>query len=228
MARDRTRSRALSAEYAGQADRLGWFDALYREAAGDANAIPWANLAPNPLLVAFHADHPSAAAAFHERTCLVVGCGLGDDAEYLAAAGGRVTAFDLSETAVRWCQRRFAGSPVAYVAADLLAPPGEWARRFDFVFEANTLQALPSELRPRAIECVAGFVAPGGTLLVVCRGREPDEAVEGPPWPLVREEVETFGRFGLREVSFQDLIVDDDPPVRRFVAEYVNGARGAR
>jgi SAM-dependent methyltransferase len=150
----------------------------------------------------------------------VVGCGLGDDAEHLAASGGRVTAFDLSETAVRWCERRFRGSPVSYVVANLLSPPVEWARRFEFVFEANTLQSLPAGLRPAAVERVAGFVAPGGTLLVICRGREPDERVEGPPWPLVREEVETFGRFGLRGVSCQDLIVDGDPPVRRFVAEF--------
>lgn len=220
MARDRTRSRALHAEHARRGDGLGWFDALYREAGGDASAIPWADLAPNPLLVAFHADHPDIAAAFRGRPCLVVGCGLGDDAEYLAGAGGRVTAFDLSETAVRWCQRRFPGSRAAYDVANLLSPPAEWARRFEFVFEANTLQALPADLRARAIACVAGFVAPGGTLLVVCRGREPDEPMEGPPWPLVREEVEAFSRLGLREVSYQDLIVDGDPPVRRFVAEF--------
>jgi SAM-dependent methyltransferase len=220
MARDRTRSRALAADHARQGDGLGWFEALYREAAGDPGAIPWADLAPNPLLVAYHAQHPRIGEAFAGRTCLVIGCGLGDDAEYLAASGGRVTAFDLSETAVRWCERRFPKSAVSYLAANLLAPPEEWARRFDFVFEANTLQALPAELRPRAIECGAGFVAPGGTLLVVCRGREPDEIVEGPPWPLVREEVEAFGRLGLREVSFQDLIVDGDPPVRRFAAEF--------
>jgi SAM-dependent methyltransferase len=220
MPRDRARSRALAAEHLRQGDSLGWFDALYREAGGDASAIPWADLAPNPLLAKFLSDRSRLAEGPRGRACLVVGCGLGDDAECLAAAGGRVTAFDLSETAVRWCGRRFPGSPVSYLAANLLSPPDDWAGRFDFVFEANTLQSLPAELRPRAVERVAGFVAPGGTLLVVCRGREPDEVVEGPPWPLVRGEVETFTRFGLRGVAFQDLIVDGEPPVRRFVVEF--------
>ena len=219
MGRDRTRSRALQADYARQGDSLGWFDALYREAGGDVSAIPWADLAPSPLLVAF-LSAPTRAGAVRDRSCLVVGCGLGDDAECLAAAGGRVTAFDLSETAIGWCRRRFPNSPVSYLVADLLAPPAEWARRFELVFEANTLQALPAALRARAMERLAGLVAPGGTLLVVCRGREPDETVEGPPWPLVREELEAFGRLGLREVSFQDLIVGTDDPTRRFVAEF--------
>jgi hypothetical protein len=109
---------------------------------------------------------------------------------------------------------------VSYVPANLLAPPAEWARRFAVVFEANTLQALAAAIRPQACARVADVVAPGGTLLVVCRGRDADDAADGPPWPLLREEVETLEAFGLREVSFEDVVVEGDPPVRRFVAEF--------
>jgi SAM-dependent methyltransferase len=220
MAHDRTRSRALHAEFAQRGDVLGWFDALYREAAGDPARVPWADLAQNPYLADWHRRTPIH---IHGRLCLVVGCGLGDDAEYLASAGGKVTAFDLSDTAVRWCHRRFPASPVSYLNADLLAPPKEWMRRFEFIFEANTLQSLPAELRREGMERIAGFLAPNGHLLVVCRGRECDEVAEGPPWPLARTELDVFTRFGLVETSFADVI-DERDDARRFVVEYVRRA----
>mgnify|MGYP001170008050 CR=1 FL=1 len=97
MPRDRTRSRELQDEHSRRGDDLGWFEALYREANGDSSAIPWADREANPVLVSWLARHPEGV---RDQRCLVVGCGLGDDAECLAAAGGRVAAFDLSETAI--------------------------------------------------------------------------------------------------------------------------------
>lgn len=40
-------------------------------------------------------------------SAVVVGCGLGDDAEALAAAGFAVTAFDVSGSAIAWAKERF-------------------------------------------------------------------------------------------------------------------------
>lgn len=214
--RDRTRSRALQAEFAKRGDSLGWFDALYREAAGDPMHVPWADLAPNPYLEAWHERHPDA---IRTRRCLVVGCGLGDDAEYLAGQGGHVTAFDLSDTAVQWCHRRFPGSAATYLTANLLEPPSEWTRHFQVIFEANTLQSLPADLRVIGMQRIAEFLAPGGRLLVVCRGREPDDPIEGPPWPLERAELDAFVESGLAEASFAD-VVDRRDDARRFVIEY--------
>jgi SAM-dependent methyltransferase len=199
-------------------DSLGWFDRLYREARGDPSAIPWADLADNPLFVAW-CDRRGID--LRSRSSIVVGCGLGDDAETVAASGGQVTAFDLSPTAIEWCRRRFPKSSVQYVAADLLDLPAEWRRAFGFVLEINTLQALPSEdLRPRAIACVADLVAPGGTLLVICRGRDASQPAVGPPWPLVARELEAFDRAALTRVSFDDVFDNQQPPVRRFVVEF--------
>ena len=108
-------------------------------------------------------------------TALKVGCGLGDDAEELSRREFLTTAFDISSTAISWCQHRFPGSSVDYVATDLLRPPDDWAGRFDFVVESYTLQVLTPALRRNAVRQVAGFVAPGGTLLVIARGREPSD-----------------------------------------------------
>jgi len=72
----------------------------------------------------------------------VIGCGVCDDPVFLAGLGCEVTAFDVSPTAVSEAARRFAGSPVKYQVADLLAPPPEWAGAFDLVTEIYTVQAL--------------------------------------------------------------------------------------
>ena len=79
---------------------------------------------------------------------------------------------------------------------------------------------LTPDLRREAIRCIAEFLAPGGTLLVITRGREPADPEGKMPWPLTREEVYSFGDFGLKEVSFEDYIDKETPPVRRFRAVY--------
>jgi SAM-dependent methyltransferase len=208
----------LAKKHLAAGDATGWFEKLYSQAAGEAGSIPWADLKPNPNLLAWlDRERPSTAGR-----ALVVGCGLGDDAEELARRGWKVTAFDISPTAIAWCRKRFSQTPVDYQPADLLAPPASFRRAFDFVFESYTLQALPAEVRPRAIASAADFVAPSGRLLVICRGRDSSEPVNGPPWPLSREDLAPLVReHGLIERSFEDYLdEDDDPPARRFRIVY--------
>ena len=49
----RERTKEIQTEFAEKGDALGWFDALYKEAAGDNEKIPWADLEPNKFLVKF-------------------------------------------------------------------------------------------------------------------------------------------------------------------------------
>lgn len=215
MEPDRTRLRELQAEFERRGDAVGWFEALYREGLANPELIPWARMAPRPELEAWYRR---TARDLRGRTCLVIGCGLGDDAEFLAQAGGEVTAFDIAPTAVAWCQRRFPNSTVSYVVADLLNPPPEWRARFDFILECNTLQTMrEGTLRERAMASLASLVAPGGRLLVICRGREPDETLGELPWPLTRADLRAFAAHGLVERSFEDSVTDD---TRRFVVEF--------
>lgn len=215
--RDRSRARELAAEFAAKNNPQGWFDALYRESLTGATTIPWADLAPNPNLLEFWQKHPQTPTG----PALVIGCGLGDDAEQFAQWGFATTAFDISETAIRMARQRFPDSPVNYVAANLLAPPPEWTAKFAIVFEAYTLQALPEEVRPAAAKSSAEFVAPQGHLLVIARGRDAGETAADLPWPLTRQEFSTFTRNGLNELSFEDYIdVRETPPARRFRAFY--------
>lgn len=215
MPRDRTRLRELQAEHAARGDMLGWFEALYSEAGGNTATIPWADRGPSPHLV----SSLGSANLTHQRA-LVVGCGLGDDAVFVASRGADVTAFDVSPTAVEWCRKRFPQAPVDFVVANLLEPPAEWRQRFDLVVEINTLQALPAEPRLTAIDRVAEFVAPGGRLMVICRGRDEDQEAVGPPWPLTRTELGRFSEQGLRELSLKEVIDTDEESTRRFVVSF--------
>ncbi|WP_313954954.1 class I SAM-dependent methyltransferase [Nostoc sp. FACHB-145] len=158
-----------------------WFEVLYAQAQGDLTQIPWAKLSPHPYLQEWLAHHQPFAL---EQKALIIGCGLGDDAEALAKLGFNVTAFDISPTAISWCQQRFPDSSVNYVVADLFALPEQWHLGFDFVFECRNIQALPLNVRSAAISSVAPLVAPGGTLLLINRVREEEVEPSGPPWPL--------------------------------------------
>jgi hypothetical protein len=215
---DRMRARELAAEYIAKGDPVGWFEHLYREGEEGKSIVPWVDLRPSPNLLDFWKNQPVPAAG---QRALTIGCGMGDDAEQLAQWGFTTTAFDVSETAIRACQRRFPESRVQYVAADLLQPPHDWSRAFDFVFESNTLQVLPREPRIRAIENTAGFVKEGATLLVIARARNGNDPPGEMPWPLTRAELNHFTEIGLRELSFEDFMDSEDPPARRFRALYL-------
>jgi len=213
--RARQRLREIAAEYIGRGDLTGWFDAVYREAGDDASKLPWGDLEPNRFFKDWAEKHGLKG---NGRKALVVGCGLGDDARYLDDLGFEVTAFDISPTAIEWSKRLTDGKDIHFETADLFEPFRGWLGAFDFVLEIYTIQPLPMELRSRAIDSVASFVAPGGRLVVVCRGRGDHEELEQLPWPLSRRDLSRFLENGLTETSFEDFVDDED--TRRFVAEY--------
>jgi len=205
----RPRVKAMAQEALAKGEPTAWFERVYEDAAGETGAVPWADLEPNPSLV----DWPAMPDAIR---ALVVGCGLGDDAEWLAARGIEVMAFDLAPGAVSWAKRRWPNTHVHYVVGDLLAPPASWSAAFDFVFEAYTLQSLPPDLRARGAAMLGTFLAKGGTLLVIARGTDVAPAIEdGPPWPLTRAEIDAAGA-GLVPRGFDDFA--DTTGVRRFRA----------
>ena len=188
----------LAEQAHAQGDATGWLERLYAEAGEDTSRIPWADGIPNPNLVEWLDRQES-----HGGRALVVGCGLGDDAEELAARGYDVTAFDVSASAVEWARKAHPDSPVAYVAADLLHAPSEWTQAFDLVVEIYTVQVLRGEPRREALLALPGFVAPGGVLLLVARGREEDDPEGALPWPLTKRELSTIAQLMTTE-SFED------------------------
>jgi SAM-dependent methyltransferase len=198
-----------------QDNPTGWFERLYAEAATGDAIVPWDRDEPNPLMVDWLERHRRDGGR-----AMVVGCGLGRDAEYVASLGFHTTAFDVSPTAVRGARERFPKSLVEYVVANLLDPPAEWVGGFDLVVESITVQSMPLSVRADAIRHVGRMVAPGGELLVISGIRGEGELVDGPPWPLTRTEVESFAADGLRVTHIEQATRPEAPNVKRWRAVF--------
>lgn len=186
-----------------------WFEAVYLNAENYINKVPWARPTGNPLLVQWLEQQDRV---FANRRTLVIGCGLGDDAEMFARLDASVTAFDIAPRAIQWCRHRFPASAVEYQVADLFQLPSTFRHAFDFVFDAFTVQSLPPDLHAEAIAAIGRCVAPDGTLLIIGHSRESDEPVVGPPWPLAHTELDLFREHGF-------LILRSRPGSERSISE---------
>jgi SAM-dependent methyltransferase len=207
----------LAAESIAAGDPTGWFERVYAAAEAGQTAVPWDRREPSRYVTQWAAARGLAGAG---KRALVVGCGLGDDAEFVAGLGFDTVAFDISPTAIVTARRRFPGSVVRYQTADLLDPPAAWHQAFDLVVESLTLQALPDPPRRDAIARLSGLVAERGTLIVIARAREPGQAVQGPPWALSRAEVDALSDGGLEPARIEDITDPQMPWPRRWRAEF--------
>lgn len=187
-------------------ERKAFFKDIYRRADGDPGMVPWADLAAKAKLHEWLVRNPGT----EDLAAIDIACGLGDNAEALAAAGYATTAFDLSDHAIRWARKRFPDSPVDYRTADLFNLPEVWREHFDLVNECYTLQSMAPGTLPETAAAVASLVKPGGTLLVYARWREDGAEVNGPPWPLEKSALHVFEGLGFT-LDHEDLFTVDRP-----------------
>ena len=213
----REKVKFLASESIRQENPSGWFEILYTEADGDSTQVPWAKNSAHPYLQDWL---ESSTSQDKSGFALVIGCGLGDDAEALANQGYQVTAFDISETAIAWCKKRFPNSAVTYVVADLLDLPSQWQNSFDLVYECRNIQALPLNVREKVIRAIAPLVREKGTLLVITRFRDADIEPEGPPWALSEQELSQFQQLGLEEIHRDVFVEVDEIVIEKLRIEY--------
>jgi SAM-dependent methyltransferase len=129
----------------------------------------WQDRTGGPASMAGSPPHPHLARELAELapgTALDAGCGAGAEALWLAERGWQVTAVDISTAALAHAARRAEGSAAADRVRWLQADLGVWAPAgpFDLV---TTHYAHPAMPQLDLYDRLAGWVAPGGTLLVV-------------------------------------------------------------
>lgn len=215
MIRDRRFAKELAKEYLDKGQPLSWFDKLYKNSKGDYSKIPWADLAPNPNLIEWITNNDKKLLGCN---CLVIGCGLGDDSEYLSNLGLKVDSFDISETAVEICKTRFMHSDVNYFVDDITQL--SLKEKYDFIFEAYTLQVLPPLQRDKAIKEIPTVLNDNGQLLIICRGRDETESLGEMPWPLTVSDLE-YLNVNLKCIDFEDFLdKNENPTARRFRVLY--------
>jgi SAM-dependent methyltransferase len=213
----------LASQSLAAGDPSGWFEALYAAGASGRVTMPFDRAEAHPLLVEW-ADNRQLAG--RGQRAIVVGCGLGADAEYVSSRGFSTTGFDISETAIQVARRRHQATTVDYVVADLLNPPPQWTHGFDLVIEIITVQALPEPPRRQAITNISRLVGPGGTLIVVAAAPGDEyTSSELPPWPLTRDDIETFACDGLTIANIETISLPDSPSSPRWRAELYAAVR---
>ena len=214
---DPVKYKEMVREHQERDDPFGWFDSIYTDAEGDHSAVFWADLAPNPYLLEWLDKHP--VKGLHKKA-IAIGCGVGDDAEALAAYGYEVTAFDIAPSAIDLCKNRYIESKVNYLVADLFDYPNHWEGSYDLVYECNTIQVLPGRYREEAMAAMVSLIGNEGEILVSCRSRNKGEELDAIPLPLDQDEIDGFMDLGLVEKSF--LAYDDEqkPPVPHFFSSY--------
>ena len=175
-----------------------WFETLYSDSNEKGKGVPWANMAPHPIFKNWITENPNINKG---KTALVIGCGMGDDAIELESQGFEVTAFDVSESAIELCKTRFPNSEVKFIQADLIEGISDWHRKFDFVLEIFTIQALPPKYEGVLIRNISDFVSNEGKLLVVTEIQQGERMYKnGPPWLLNQEYIRSFEACGLKQI----------------------------
>ncbi len=183
-------------------DFKGWFETLYSGAQQNPDIIPWSHATTHPIFTDWLANHDVNGTG---KRALVLGCGLGDDAEKLAELGFQVTAFDISSSAIDWAKQRFPDTSVDYHVADLLNLPADWQGQFDFVLEIFTVQALPPTMQADALKAIPPLLNEGGQLLLICLGREHHITPPGIPWEISMQELDILKTQGLAIIQEEDF-----------------------
>jgi SAM-dependent methyltransferase len=144
------------------------YDALYRgESPGDGVAPmttpPWDNKAASEWVIGWQAR------GWVHGHVLDIGCGLGDNAIYLAKNGHTVTGLDISPTALTTAEQRAkdAGVDVKFAVADSTKLDG-YTDAFDTVIDSGLFHSLDEEGRRRYVAAVHRASRPGATLLLSC------------------------------------------------------------
>jgi SAM-dependent methyltransferase len=164
------------------------FEQLYQGNLGVGPNMPWDIGAPQPLLVEL------ADAGEIGDDVLDVGCGLGDNAIFLASRGHRVTGVDGAPTAIRQAQERATahGVDVEFATADATRLDG-FENRFDTIVDSALYHCLNEQARKEYLAALTSATKPGARLHLICFS---DELPESFPTPYMFSEADLRHTIG--------------------------------
>jgi ubiquinone/menaquinone biosynthesis C-methylase UbiE len=180
------------------------FDALYRgespaEGVPPMTSPPWDTKAPKENVIGWQ------DAGLVRGDVLDIGCGLGDNAIYLAQHGHHVTGLDISPTALITAERRAkdAGVDITFAVADATKLEG-YTDRFDTVIDSGMFHTLDEDGKRSYLTALHRATRPGARLLLSCFC---DANQAETPWPLpvVSEQTlrDTTGATGWEITSLE-------------------------
>lgn len=144
------------------------FDALYRgespaEGVPPITSVPWDTKAPKENVISWQEN------GLISGDVLDIGCGLGDNAIYLAQHGHSVTALDISPTALITAERRAAdaGVNVRFAVSNAVTLEG-YTDAFDTVIDVGMFHCLDESNRADYAESAHRATRPGARLLMAC------------------------------------------------------------
>jgi SAM-dependent methyltransferase len=194
------------------------FDALYRgespaEGVPAMTSPPWDTKAPKETVVGWQ------EAGLVRGDVLDIGCGLGDNAIYLAKQGHTVTGLDISPTALTTAERRAwrAGVDVTFAVADATKLEG-YTDAFDTVIDSGMFHCLDDDGKRDYLTALHRATRPRARLLLSCFSDAQPQDLEWPR-PVVSEQTlrDSTGSTGWEITSLEPATVQrDDLPEMAF------------
>lgn len=175
------------------------FDKLYRGESAfpggpQPGVIPWDVGQAQPRLMELEALGAITGEV------LDIGCGLGDNAIYLASRGYSVTGLDGSPAAIERARQRAsdAGATVTFGVADATDLTG-YDGRFDTVIDSALMHCLPESDRPAYAAGVHRSTRPGARWFLYCFSAANVNGVVSPLAAVTEDNIrDTLGRTGWR------------------------------
>lgn len=121
---------------------------------------PWDLGAPHPAL-----ESILAQLKLNKLRILVLGCGRGHDAAFLASRGHIVTALDFEVRAIAEAKTLYPHSKVHWLQKDLFQISSDWHQSFDLIFEHTCYCAIDPLRRTELVKLWSKLLVPKGHLL---------------------------------------------------------------
>ena len=124
---------------------------------------PWDTKAPKENVIAWQEG------GWVHGDVLDIGCGLGDNAIYLARNGHHVTGLDISPTALATAERRAndAGVQVTFAVSDSTKLEG-YTEAFDTIVDSGMFHCLDDDAKRSYAAAAHRATRPGANLLLTC------------------------------------------------------------